>query len=100
MTSAADRRVYWVAVVVTLVLDQVTKFLAEASLPRFTGVPVVGDWFQLRLVYNQGAAFGFLLLIVLLLVIPQFFPRANVVEKIVGPPTYWIIRALLPNSVT
>ncbi|HEU4698085.1 MAG TPA: signal peptidase II [Gemmatimonadales bacterium] len=58
MTSAADRRPFWVAILTTLILDQVTKFAAEASLPRFTGVPVLGDWFQLRLVHNQGAAFG------------------------------------------
>ena len=58
MTSAADRRPFWLAIVTTLVLDQATKFAAEASLPRFTGVPVLGEWFQLRLVYNQGAAFG------------------------------------------
>jgi signal peptidase II len=58
MTSAADRRPFWIAIVTTLVLDQATKYLAESSLPRFTGVPVLGDWFQLRLVHNQGAAFG------------------------------------------
>jgi signal peptidase II len=58
MTSAADRRLYCVLAVVVLVLDQITKFVAEAGLPRFTGVPVIGEWFQLRLVYNQGAAFG------------------------------------------
>jgi signal peptidase II len=58
MTSAAERRLFWVAIVTTLVLDQATKAMAEALLPRFTGVPVLGEWFQLRLVHNQGAAFG------------------------------------------
>ena len=41
-----------------MVLDLITKFLAEAMLLRTSGVPVFGDWFQLRLVYNPGAAFG------------------------------------------
>ena len=32
--------------------------IAEATLLRTPGVSVFGDWFQLRLVYNRGAAFG------------------------------------------
>ena len=32
--------------------------MAEAVLLRTPGIAVLGDWFQLRLVYNQGAAFG------------------------------------------
>ena len=65
MASAADvqapgaeRRVFWTAAVVTVVLDLITKLVAEATLLRTPGISVVGDWFQLRLVYNQGAAFG------------------------------------------
>jgi signal peptidase II len=53
-----ERRVFWGAALITVVLDLVTKFLAEATLLRTPGVSVFGDWFQLRLVYNQGAAFG------------------------------------------
>ncbi len=65
MASAADppapgveRRVFWAAAAVTVVLDLITKVIAEATLLRTPGVSVFGDWFQLRLVYNQGAAFG------------------------------------------
>jgi len=65
MENAADlpgpgpeRRVFWTAAMVTVVFDLITKFLAEATLLRTPGVSVFGDWFQLRLVYNQGAAFG------------------------------------------
>jgi len=65
MASAAEaaapgpeRRIFWVAALITVVLDLITKFLAEAMLLRTPGVAVFGDWFQLRLVYNQGAAFG------------------------------------------
>jgi signal peptidase II len=54
----AERRVFWAAAVLTVILDLITKFLAEATLLRTSGVAVFGDWFQLRLVYNQGAAFG------------------------------------------
>lgn len=43
---------------VWIILDQVTKYLAEKCLTPSAGVPLLGDWFQLRLVYNPGAAFG------------------------------------------
>jgi signal peptidase II len=52
------RRVFVVAALVTVVLDLITKLIAEATLLRTPGISVFGDWFQLRLVYNQGAAFG------------------------------------------
>lgn len=58
MPSAADRRIFWTAIVLVLVLDTITKVVAEATLLRTTGVSVFGDWFQLRLVHNPGAAFG------------------------------------------
>jgi signal peptidase II len=55
---SAERRIFWTAAAVTVVLDLITKIVAEATLLRTPGISVVGDWFQLRLVYNQGAAFG------------------------------------------
>jgi signal peptidase II len=54
----AERRVFWTAALVIVVLDLITKIIAEATLLRTPGVSVLGDWFQLRLVYNPGAAFG------------------------------------------
>jgi signal peptidase II len=53
-----ERRVFWTAALVIVVLDLITKIIAEATLLRTPGVSVLGDWFQLRLVYNPGAAFG------------------------------------------
>ncbi len=58
MASAAERRIFWTAALVVVVLDVVTKLIAEATLLLTPGIPVIGDWFQLRLVYNRGAAFG------------------------------------------
>jgi signal peptidase II len=49
----------------TLALDQWTKFLARAHFGYPDGEPnyfkvkhVIGEWLQLRLIYNTGAAFG------------------------------------------
>jgi signal peptidase II len=58
MASAAERRIFWAAALVVVGLDVATKLIAEATLLLTPGIPVIGDWFQLRLVYNRGAAFG------------------------------------------
>ena len=59
MRSAAEaRRLFWGVAAMLLVTDFVTKRLAERALLPVPAVEVLGDWLQLRLVYNQGAAFG------------------------------------------
>jgi signal peptidase II len=58
LIPGSERWVFVWAALGTVVLDLITKLIAEASLLRTPGVSVFGDWFQLRLVYNQGAAFG------------------------------------------
>jgi signal peptidase II len=59
MKSGADaRRVFWPLAISWVVLDVVTKRWAERGLAMVPPVEVLGDWLQLRLVYNQGAAFG------------------------------------------
>ncbi|HUL71015.1 MAG TPA: signal peptidase II [Gemmatimonadales bacterium] len=58
MTSGGDRRAFWITGVTVVVVDFLTKMVAESALLRTAGLPVLGDWFQLRLVYNSGAAFG------------------------------------------
>jgi signal peptidase II len=58
MASATEQRRFTGVVLVVLLLDLATKLAAEFWLRRYVGIPVVGDLFQLRLVYNPGAAFG------------------------------------------
>lgn len=58
MVSAAEQRRFAGVVSAVIVLDLVTKIMAEALLPRYVGVSIAGEFFQLRLVYNPGAAFG------------------------------------------
>lgn len=57
--SSRNARRFWLVVVVILIADIVTKAWAVAALvPHVTTIQVLGDWFQFRLVYNPGAAFG------------------------------------------
>lgn len=54
-------RLFWVVILVAavwIVLDQVTKYLAEQHLTQGDPIPLVGDLLQLRLIYNSGAAFS------------------------------------------
>ncbi|MDO9590119.1 MAG: signal peptidase II [Microcella sp.] len=46
----------WAASII--IIDQATKYWAEAVLVPYQAVPVIGEWIQWRLVYNPGAAFG------------------------------------------
>lgn len=57
MESGADRRLFWGVTLGVIVGDLITKVMAVSSLvarPR----PIFGDYAVLRLVYNEGAAFG------------------------------------------
>lgn len=58
MANGPDRRLFWTVTTAVLVVDAVTKVLAEAFLARRLPLEVIGELVQLRLVYNQGAAFG------------------------------------------
>lgn len=59
MRSAAEgHRLFWAVAAVVLIVDFVTKRVAEQALLPIPAVEVIGEWLQLRLVYNQGAAFG------------------------------------------
>ena len=59
MRSVADgRRLFWTVALGLIVADFATKRIAERLLLPIPPVEVAGEWVQLRLVYNQGAAFG------------------------------------------
>jgi signal peptidase II len=56
--GARDRRLFWSAAALVIVIDLLTKLAAEATLLPTPGISVLGEWVQLRLVHNEGAAFG------------------------------------------
>jgi signal peptidase II len=58
MASAAERRLFWGTATAVVVADFITKLIAESFLARRLPLQVLGDFVQLRLVYNEGAAFG------------------------------------------
>jgi len=58
MESAANRRLFWTTAGAVVAADLVTKLLAESLLARHLPVQVIGEYVQLRLVYNQCARSG------------------------------------------
>ncbi len=60
MPRSGSRRVpFWAVMLVAVVLDRITKVMAERSLVwGEAGIPVIGDIARWRLIYNPGAAFG------------------------------------------
>lgn len=57
MASGTERRLFWAIGAAVVAADLVTKFVAEAQL-TYRPLNVLGDLVRLRLVYNEGAAFG------------------------------------------
>ena len=53
-----NRRLFWGVAVAVLVLDIVTKLLAERHLPPHLPQQVIGDAVRFTLAYNPGAAFS------------------------------------------
>ncbi|MDP1860178.1 MAG: signal peptidase II [Gemmatimonadaceae bacterium] len=57
--SSSKALIFWPLISSLVVIDRLTKGIAERSLwPRGVPQAVFGDWFRWTLVYNPGAAFG------------------------------------------
>ncbi len=48
----------WVAII--LVIDQLTKFIVDHTMPLYQSIPVIDKFFNLTYIRNTGAAFGIL----------------------------------------
>ncbi len=49
-----------IAVILLIVLDQITKYLAVVFLKNQDAIPLIPGWLELHYLENQGAAFGLL----------------------------------------
>jgi Zn-dependent protease len=68
-------------------------------IPPFDGGHVVEGLLPRRAAaqYAKLGRYGFPLLIVLLFLLPQVFPGANIVDRVVRPPVEWLTAAMLPD---
>ena len=56
--SKSRCRVVLLSVVLAIIADQAIKIAVKTSMPLGDGFSVLGDWFQIRFVENNGMAFG------------------------------------------
>lgn len=87
---------------IVVLIDQVSKYWIETTLAEGEYVPVVGDVFGLRLIYNPGAAFSFgtgatwalsLLATVVVIVVIRVAPRIK------SRAWLWALALLLGGAV-
>lgn len=52
--------IFAVVVLISLVLDQLTKLYIDRTMPLFQSIPVIDGLFSITYVRNKGAAFSFL----------------------------------------
>ena len=50
----------FLVIFVILVLDQVLKIWVKTNMSLGQEIPVIGDWFKLLFIENNGMAFGWL----------------------------------------
>lgn len=56
--SSSNGRVFWTAAVTVVIVDLITKLLADHFLTLHLPSQVIGEWVRLTLAYNPGAAFS------------------------------------------
>jgi Zn-dependent protease len=68
-------------------------------IPPFDGGHVVEGLLPRRAAvhYAKLRRYGFLLLVALLFLLPQVFPGADIVDRVVRPPVEWLTAAMLPD---
>ena len=68
---------YYCLIIVSLIVDQVSKILVRTNMAEGESIQIIGDFFQLHYIENRGAAFSMLqgqtaLLIILPVIVSAF----------------------------
>lgn len=50
----------WLVIILGIGLDQLTKWLVVNNLPYQSPIPIIGDFFSLKYIQNEGAAWSIL----------------------------------------
>ncbi len=94
-------------IVLVLIADQITKFWAVSVLTDLNSVPLLGQFFQLSLVYNEGGAMGtnlgsssFYLVIALILIpILGFYVYHSRANRRLAYPLSFIVAGAIGNVI-
>lgn len=58
--NGVERMIILITFVITLLLDQLTKYLVVQNFALYQSLPIIEDVFHLTYIQNRGAAFGIL----------------------------------------
>jgi signal peptidase II len=58
MLKLKKTHIPWVVLFLVLLVDQVTKIIVKTSMTIGQDIPVLGDWFHIYFIENEGMAFG------------------------------------------
>ena len=58
MNNKKDYYLPFIMTAIVIIVDQITKLLVVQYMEAYQAIPILGDFLNLRLVYNTGAAFS------------------------------------------
>lgn len=56
--NLSSRYIPWIVVFSVLLLDQVSKIIVKTQMTLGQNIPVIGNWFNIYFIENEGMAFG------------------------------------------
>ncbi|MFW5725456.1 MAG: lipoprotein signal peptidase, partial [Bacteroidota bacterium] len=58
MVKIQTRNLPWIVVLLVLLIDQTTKIIVKTNMVLGQEIKVLGDWFRIFFIENEGMAFG------------------------------------------
>lgn len=58
MLQLRTRHIPWIIIPLVLLLDQASKFIVKTQMTLGQNISVLGDWFNIYFIENEGMAFG------------------------------------------
>ena len=56
--NLSSRYIPWIVVFSVLLLDQISKIIVKTQMTLGQNIPVIGNWFNIYFIENEGMAFG------------------------------------------
>lgn len=106
----SNRNIFIIAsIIITIVIDQITKVIVRASIEKNEVIPVIGDFFSLHNVENEGAFLGMgselneplrvILLLILPVIVLGFVLRYIIKDKALDKWSLFAFSAIIGGGI-